>query len=266
MMENCTYRPILSLIEQAEREAAELILHAHGILAETKSGKRDVVTEYDRRVQALLMRRLQEAIPDAHFFCEEMDERDSLDAPHLFIIDPIDGTMNFVHGFHHSCISIAYAECGAVCAGAVYNPYVDEMFTAIRGQGAWLNGRPIHVTDAGLAESVVCYGSAPYDPGLADRTFELVRIAYDAGLDVRREGAAALDLCTVAAGRAGLYFELQVSFWDYAAGALIAEEAGGCCSTVDGMPLPSDGSKPSILAGSPDAVREFLARTGTHTQ
>ena len=83
---------ICAAIEKAEREAAELILHAHGILAETKSGRRDVVTEYDRRVQALLMQRLSEAVPGAHYFCEELDERDRLDAEHLFIIDPIDGT------------------------------------------------------------------------------------------------------------------------------------------------------------------------------
>lgn len=257
-MDQTRYQSILSLMELAELEAAELILSAHSILAETKSGKRDVVTEYDRRVQDLITARLKAAVPEAHFFCEEMDNRDRLDAAQLFIIDPIDGTMNFVHGFHHSCISIAYAENGTVFAGAVYNPYVDEMFTAIRGHGAFLNGNPVSVTGSGLAESVVCYGSAPYAPNLADRTFSLARLAYDAALDVRREGSAALDLCTVAAGRAGLYFELQVSLWDYAAGALIVEEAGGCCSAIDGSDLPSDGSKTSILAGSRAAVESFL--------
>ena len=94
------------------------------------------------------MTRLREALPDARFFCEEMNEQDDLDAEQLFIIDPIDGTMNFVHGFHHSCISVAYAERGVVRAGAIYNPYVDEMFTAISGQGARLNGRPIHAAEA----------------------------------------------------------------------------------------------------------------------
>ena len=157
---------ILTLIESAEREAAELILHAHGILAETKSGRRDVVTEYDRRVQELLIQRLSEALPGAHFFCEELDERDRLDAEQLFIIDPIDGTMNFVHGFHHSCISVAYAERGEVLLGAIYNPYMDELFTAIAGRGARLNGKTIRVTDEGLSGSMVCYGTAPYNPEL----------------------------------------------------------------------------------------------------
>ena len=220
---------ILTLIESAEREAAELILHAHGILAETKSGRRDVVTEYDRRVQALLMQRLSEALPGAHFYSEELDERDRLDAEQLFIIDPIDGTMNFVHGFHHSCISVAYAERGEVLLGAIYNPYMDELFTAIAGRGARLNGKTIRVTDEGLSGSVVCYGTAPYNPELTDRTFETAKKLYAASLDLRREGSAALDLCTVAAGRAGLYFEMKVSLWDYAAGDLIVREAGGVC-------------------------------------
>jgi myo-inositol-1(or 4)-monophosphatase len=249
---------ILSRIESAERRAAELILHAHNILAETKTGARDVVTEFDRRVQELLIRLLGEAVPEAHFFCEEMNERDRLDAARLFIIDPIDGTMNFVRGFHHSCISVAYAECGVILAGAVYNPYVDEMFSAVKDCGALLNDRPIHVSEAGLADSVACFGTAPYSVSLSDRTFELARRVYDASLDVRREGSAALDLCTVAAGRAGLYFELQVSLWDYAAGALIAEEAGARCCRVSGDPLPVDGSKPDIVAGSPAAVSDFL--------
>ena len=249
---------IYSAIEKAEREAAELILHAHGILAETKSGRRDVVTEYDRRVQALLMQRLSEAVPGAHYFCEELDERDRLDAEHLFIIDPIDGTMNFVHGFHHSCISVAYAERGEVLIGMIYNPYMDELFSAIRGDGACLNGRPIRVTDEGLSGSVVCYGTAPYNPELTDRTFETAKKLYAASLDLRREGSAALDLCTVAAGRAGLYFEMKVSLWDYAAGDLIVREAGGVCCRIDGSPFPVDGSRTSIAAGSPKAMADFL--------
>ncbi len=257
-MEANRYETILKHIEAAQREAAALMLRAHGILAETKTGRRDVVTEYDRRVQDLLMERLSAAVPGAHFFCEEMQERDRLDSEQLFIIDPIDGTMNFVHGFHHSCISVAYAEQGTVVAGAVYNPYVDELFTASRGRGAFLNGGPIHVADGGISENIVVFGTAPYCAALADETFATAKKAFQAGLDIRREGSAALDLCTVAAGRAGLYFELQVSLWDYAAGALIVEEAGGQCFKPDGSPLPRDGSKPGILAGSPKAIQEFL--------
>ncbi len=251
-------REILNLICAAEREAAALILKAHDIMAENKSDRRDVVTEYDRRVQALLIERLSAALPGARFFCEENDRHDDLRAEHVFIIDPIDGTMNFVHGFHHSCISAAYMRGGELRAAAIYNPYVSELFTAVKGEGAQLNGRPIHAADTPLSENVVCCGTSPYNPELADRTFGLMKTAFLAGLDIRREGAAALDLCSVAAGRAGVYFELGLSLWDYAAGKLIVEEAGGVCLTLDGAPMPMDPSRPTVLAGGRHAVREFL--------
>ena len=96
---------IAAMLASAEREAAELIMHAGSIIAEDKSGHRDVVTEYDRKVQLLMEKRIREAMPEATFFCEEMNERDDLHAENVFIIDPIDGTMNFVKGFNHSCIS-----------------------------------------------------------------------------------------------------------------------------------------------------------------
>ena len=254
-------REILELMCAAEREAGQLLLHARGILAECKTGHRDVVTAYDRRVQELLIERFSEALPDARFFCEENDRHDDLHAAHVFIIDPIDGTMNFVRGFHHSCISAAYMRKGAVCAAAVYNPYVDEMFSAVLGEGAWLNGRPIHVSDAPLSESVVCVGTSPYDVKLADRGFALMKAAFLAGLDIRREGSAELDLCSVAAGRAGLYFELGLSLWDYAAGMLIVQEAGGVCTTMEGKPLPLGPEKSPLAAGGRRALEEFLALT-----
>ena len=250
---------ICEAIRTAEREAAELMLHAHHVLAECKTGHRDVVTEYDRRVQALLMERLYAAVPGAKFFCEENDQQDDLHAEDLFIIDPIDGTMNFVRRFNHGCISVAYMHRGGLLAGAVYSPYVDEMFHAVRGGGAFLNDRPIHVDTAPLSESVACVGTAPYRPELTARTFSLMEKVYRASLDIRRQGSAALDLCSVAAGRAGLYYEMSLSLWDYAAGSLIVQEAGGVCGTVDGAPLPYDSGKPSIAAGGKQALADFLA-------
>ena len=257
-----TLQEISLTVQAAERKAAKLIMQAHDILAENKSGARDVVTEYDRRVQQLLMDELRAALPDAHFFCEEMNEQEKLDSERLFIIDPIDGTMNFVRGFHHSCVSVAYAERGRVMAAAVYNPYMDEMFHAVRGAGAFLNGRPIRVAADDLAHSVVCFGTSPYRPDLAAKTFERARLLFEASLDVRREGTAELDLCSVAAGRAGLFFEFDLSLWDYAAGVMIIEEAGGCCRTADGRPLPYTGEKSSVAAASPAVMEEYLRLTG----
>ncbi len=252
-------REILEKIVAAQREAAELMLHAHGILAEIKTGHRDVVTEFDKKVQELLIERLGAAVPGAAFFCEENSRRDSLEAEHVFIIDPIDGTMNFVRGFHHSAISVAYMSRGELLAASVYNPYVQECFTALKGEGAWLNHRPISVSAQPLSESVVCCGTSPYNPELADSTFELIKKAFIAGLDIRREGSAALDMCSAAAGRAGVYFEPSVSLWDVAAGMLIVSEAGGLCRSLEGGELPLDGSKSSVVAGGGQAVRDFLA-------
>lgn len=252
-------RDILEKITAAQREASELMLHAHGILAEIKTGHRDVVTEFDKKVQELLIERLGAAVPGAAFFCEENSRRDSLTADSVFIIDPIDGTMNFVHGFHHSAISVAYMARGELMAASVYNPYVQECFTALKGEGARLNGRPIAVSAQPLSESLVCCGTSPYDPELAESTFELIKRAFVAGLDIRREGSAALDMCSAAAGRAGVYFEPKVSLWDIAAGMLIVSEAGGRCCRLDGSPIPLDGSKSSVVAGGEQAVRDFLA-------
>ena len=252
-------RDILEKIEAAQREAAELMLHARSVLAEIKTGHRDVVTEFDRKVQELLIERLGAAVPGSAFFCEENSRRDSLEAESVFIIDPIDGTMNFVRGFHHSAISVAWLRRGELLAASVYNPYVQERFTAVKGGGARLNGQPISVSAQPLAESLVCCGTAPYSPELAESTFELIKRAFVAGLDIRREGSAALDMCSAAAGRAGVYFEPSVSLWDIAAGMLIVSEAGGRCCRLDGSPLPLDGSKSSVLAGGEQAVEDFLA-------
>ena len=249
---------ILKLLISAEYEASNLMLEAHAIVAEAKTGKRDVVTEYDRKVQELLASLITAEIPDAAFYCEENSVHDNLFAEHVFIIDPIDGTMNFVHGYNYSCISVAYASKGVITAAAVYNPYTDEMFTALKDGGAFLNSRPIRVDSNELGQCVCCFGTSPYRPELSEKTFQMIRTLYNASLDIRRSGSAELDLCSVAAGRMGLYFEESIELWDYAAGGLIVTEAGGLISTTDGNPLQLRGGTTSVLAGGPNAYKDFL--------
>ena len=248
-------------IMAAEREAAELILHAGTMGTHSKTGRRDVVTEYDRRVQELLVERLRAAVPSAGFVMEESDVQDTLDREHVFIIDPIDGTMNFVHPYNHSAISVAYAGFGQVLCACVYDPYAHEMFHAIKGQGAFLNGSPIHADPSPLRDTLFCLGSSPYYPELTEETFRLARIAFDNSLDLRRLASAELDLCAIAAGRAGLFFELRLSLWDYAAGMLLVSEAGGVCLSIDGSPLKFGIERTSVLAGGKQAVADFLALT-----
>jgi len=253
-----TPEEICNEIMRCERLAGEIILNHSAVHAKSKSDARNVVTEYDLRVQTLLMQELGSFLPGSHFFCEESDNADSAVSGEVFVIDPIDGTMNFVRGFGHSCVSVAYAKDGEVLAGAVYNPYLDEMFSAVKGKGAYLNRSPIGISPAPLSDSVVVFGTNPYNLSLAHRTFELAEIMFNSSLDVRREGSAALDGCSVACGRAGLYFELQISYWDYAAAAFIAREAGAVTCTAEGKPLPNDGSVSSVLMGSEENVKAFL--------
>lgn len=249
---------VREIIISAVKEASVIMMEAHGIIAEAKSGKRDVVTEYDRKIQLFLESRLRERAPGAEFFCEEMGHSCDLNAAHVFIIDPIDGTMNFVHGMHSSCISVGYARYGIPSVGVVYDPYMDELFSAVLGGGAALNGAPIHASEAPLSDTLLSFGSSPYNPELADATFTMLRRLYTNCLDIRRCGSAALDLCSVAAGRVGAYFEMQLSLWDYAAGLLIVQEAGGTVTHVDGSPvMPLSAEKGSILAAGSQAMRDF---------
>ena len=250
---------ILNLMIETERKASKIMLEAENIIASSKTDARNVVTRFDTAVQEMLVSAYSKACPGAHFFCEESAHPDSLNAAQTFIIDPIDGTMNFVHGLRHSCISSAYAENGEVCAAAVYNPYSDEMYTAVKGGGAFLNGRKISVDNCGLEGGFVCVGTAPYYADTRDELFSLMRKLYDASLDIRRGGSAELDLCTVAAGRACFYFEPRLSLWDYAAGALIAAEAGAVCLDLKGRQLPYDESKPGIICGGEKAIKEYLS-------
>ena len=256
-MNTMTIHEICDCILSAEREAGELLLQARTILAEEKSCHRDVVTAYDRKVQDLLVQRFRAFLPEACFLCEESPVHDDLMAEHLFIIDPIDGTMNFLKHLNHSAISVAYRSRGKLIASAVFNPFVGELFSAIRGEGAFLNGQAIHTDPAPMSDTVICCGTAPYWPELGDETFRLMRVLFDNCLDIRRQGTASLDLCSVAAGRAGAYFELNLSPWDYAAGELIVEEAGGVCTAFDGSLLPYDGSKSGLLAGGPLVYQQF---------
>ena len=154
---------------------------------------------------------------------------------------------------------MAYQHSGTLEAAAVCNPYVDELFTALRGGGAFLNGRPLRADPAPLSETLVLCGTSPYREELTARTFRIMEAAHRASLDIRRQGSAELDLCSVAAGRAGVYFELSLSLWDYAAGCLIVREAGGVCTRLDGSPLPFDSGKPAVLAGGPQAWEDFRA-------
>ena len=249
---------LLEDMTRVARQCGEMILAAtkEHISAAEKTGFRDLVTKYDVQVQEFAIRELSALYPGAGFICEEGAPTTDDKARMVFVIDPIDGTANFVHHLRHSCTSIACFFDGKPALGAVYDPYADEMFSAIRGGGAFLNGLPICVSRGPLHDSVVIFGTSPYDADLADETFNRARMMFDKCRDLRRTGSAALDLCYAAAGRAGLFFESRLSLWDYAAAAIIVSEAGGTALTFEGEPLSFKVGRTSCVAGAMENVTE----------
>lgn len=251
---------IINVLTKVERECGKIMLSAKNDLMaiDTKSNFRDVVTKYDKEIQASAIKEILLEFPDAHFIGEEEGMNTFSKDGLTFIIDPIDGTLNFTHNANHSCISIGCVKGGEPIVGVIYNPYVDEMFTAKKGEGAFLNGKQIHVSNESIKNSLVIFGAAPYNPETFDDTTKRVRHILEYCQDVRHFGSCVLDLCDVAMGCAGIFFEAATCVWDYAAGALLVEEAGGICVTYDNKPLPFDGrkEKSSIIAGSKKIIEE----------
>ncbi len=239
----------LEAIYSLMRECGEVIRGAdrENIRINAKSGPADFVTDYDKKVQDMLQRGLAGIVSDAHFIGEEGSTRPFSSEGKFFIVDPIDGTTNFIKNLHASAISVALSVDGIVELGVIYNPYLDELFTARRGRGAFCNGRPIHVSSEPLENGIVIFGTSPYNEEVSEKSFRLAYEYHRRALDVRRTGSAAIDLCNIAAGRAELFFELILSPWDYAAGALIVEEAGGIVTDVDGHALSLE-RKCSVVA------------------
>lgn len=249
---------LLQAMKAAATAGGALLMDRKGrdLGVENKSSARDVVTKYDLAVQNTIVRQLHGEFPQAGFINEEGAADGQLAGEITFVIDPIDGTMNFVKDFHHSCISIACLAQGQPVAAVVFDPYADEMFSAALGKGAWLNSRPIRVSNAPLAENLVLFGTSPYCPEASEQTFEAVKQIYPKCLDVRRFGSAALDICYVACGRAGLFFEAQLSLWDFAAGALILTEAGGTLCDLCGNAVSFSVGKSSVVAGPARIIGE----------
>ena len=242
------------------REAGQIVLSARDVehSVRIKTSPRDLVTKYDLLVQNYLRKELLALLPDAGFLGEEGDIcEDDPKREWLFIVDPIDGTTNFVQGYHNSCVSVGLAHYGRMEYGVVYNPYDGELYAARRGEGASLNGRPIHCQDHPLERSLLIFGSGVYYRELVPETLRLFNAAFPLVQDIRRFGSAALDLCYLAAGRAGVFFECRLCPWDYAAGSLIAREAGCLVTQIDGTPLDLL-HKCSVLAGGPIAYEALF--------
>lgn len=226
----------------------------------SKSGDANFATVYDVKIQRFLIAELRRLVPDASFFGEEDtdgNEQNRLSDGYTFIIDPIDGTTNFMFGYQHSCVSVGVAYEGKLVAGCIYNPYVDAMYLAEKGRGCWCNGRRLVMEDKPVSEGIIAFGCARYNESNVDLLFDVVKELFHSALSIRSGGSAALDLARIAAGSNVAYLELRLNPYDFAAAAIMIQEAGGTVVRMDGSPVTLD-APCSILAGTPAAVEEIL--------
>lgn len=247
-------REASKIMTSAPRGCPEELIHQKG-------GTFNFVTEYDVAVQRFLEERFLELIPEAKFLAEEEGEdARTIGGGYTFIIDPIDGTSNFIHGLGESGISVALLKDGETVFGAVYLPFADEMFAAEKGGGAFLNGKQIHVSGLPMEKALVLFGTSPYmRDRLCGATLDLMRGLFMNSVDVRRFGAASADLCYVACGRAAAFCEMSLSPWDHAAGDIIVREAGGSVMQFDGSDVILERNCPVIAtnAAAKDKVLEI---------
>ena len=221
-----------------------------------RKGRIDLVTEVDVACEKIIVEHISSSYPEHGILAEE-GEANRKDEGFLWIIDPLDGTTNFAHGFPIFAVSIGVAVDGVVQAGVVYDPLRDEMFTATKDGGAFLNGNPIKVTDCERLEEALLATGFPYDIKTNPRNNinNFNRVALEAQA-VRRPGAAAVDLVYTACGRLDGFWEQRLKPWDMAAGALIVEEAGGTVTDMAGKPLDLYGE--TVCATAPKIHAELL--------
>lgn len=242
---------------------AEGMNHQHVITE--KTSVRDVVTECDVAVQDFLMTNIDRDWPGCTFLCEENNVLPA-NNPDVFVIDPIDGTTNFVKKFRECCISIGFVQNGTATTGVIHSPIDGETWYASRGEGSWLDRgegfKPerLHVsTPASFEGTVVSFGLGHTTTGPSvDLGFSLTRELFCQNVSLRRAGSAALNLCYTARGTWDLMYDLALSPWDFAAGTVIVEEAGGITRTLEGAPV-NPLEKSGIVAGEERLVESLLA-------
>ena len=207
-------------------------------------GAIDLVTSVDREAERKILEILQRDFPEHSFLAEEAEAIAGRSNEYRWIIDPLDGTTNFAHGYPHMGISIALAQNDRVILGLVYDPLRRECFRGVAGQGATLNGTPIHVLKVEELDKALLATGFPYDRREhADHYLQFFKAFLTRCQGIRRVGSAALDLCYVACGRLDGFWELKLKPWDIAAGALIVAEAGGTLSDFSGQPLSIFGNE-----------------------
>jgi myo-inositol-1(or 4)-monophosphatase len=250
---------LLNVMIAAARKAARALKRDFGEVENLQvslKGPGNFVTAADRRAEETLRAELAKARPGYGFLGEESGSHAGTDTTHTWIVDPLDGTTNFLHGIPQFAISIGLERSGTIVAGVIYNPITDELYVAERGKGAFLNDKRLRVAARKrLADSVIACGLPHLGRGDLDLGLRELAAVQDKVAGLRRFGAAALDLAFVAAGRLDGYWERNISPWDIAAGLILVREAGGFVTDIDG----SDGmyTKKHIVAGNEMIHREL---------
>ena len=233
---------------------------------EEKEGESwNIVTSADVAVQEYLQKELMALLPEAGFYGEEEHEHD-FSKEISWIVDPIDGTTNFARGMQQSGISVGLREGSELVLGVVYNPDLDDMFWATKGNGAYLNGKRLSVSKKDFAHSILCTAMSLYRKSYAKMCSDVLLEAYNQCADFRRFGVASLEICYLAAGRVDTFFELRLFPWDFAAAAVILSEAGGVISTMVWDKGPAKLS-PDMILDAPSPIiaansKENLERLG----
>ena len=249
--------PIINVMSEAARKASRGLLRDFGEVEQlqvSQKGPADYVTEADLRAEKIVQAELARARPDFGFLLEETGKVAGKDADQRWIVDPLDGTTNFLHGIPHFAISIAHESHGEIVAGVVYDPLRDETFWAARGVGAYVNNRRIRVSARReLADAVLATG-IPFGKRPGKEAFcAALEPVMERCAGVRRFGAASLDLAFVAAGRVDGFWEVGLSPWDIAAGIVLVREAGGFVTGIDGAREPLYGN--TIIAANANLHR-----------
>jgi myo-inositol-1(or 4)-monophosphatase len=252
--------PMLNIAVKAARRAGSIINRAAlegGALEVKAKNKNDFVTQVDRAAEQAIIGVIRTAYPEHRVLAEESGDTPGARPEYLWVIDPLDGTTNYIHGFPQYCVSIALEHKGVLAHAVVYDPGKNELFTASRGRGAFLDDRRIRVSKcAQLKDGLVGTGFPFKELSRLDLYLRQLRTLMTSCAGVRRAGAAALDLAYVAAGRLDAFWEMGLSRWDMAAGALLIQEAGGLVADLQGGAGYLD--RGEIAAATPKVMAQLL--------
>lgn len=249
MMENQSGLDIDILkVVKLVREAGELMMD-RDMEVRQKGNNSNYVTSRDIAVEKYLTQKLKELLPGSLVIGEESEDN-PLEGELLWVIDPIDGTSNFIRDIGVSAISVGLVQSGEPCLGVVYQPYRDEIFYAKKGEGAYRNDERIHVSDRDFAHSHLCSAMSLYDKRYAPPCFRIIERVYQESDDLRRLGSAAVELVYLACGRVELYFEIRLCPWDVAGAIPIIQEAGGYVEALYQEKFPLDRPFPVIASNT----------------